>query len=248
MNTKMIFKTLSHWFKKNSTKILASTAIAAEAVGFYFMHREAPIVRDKLAQLDEKTDGNATWKDKIKTAAPVYLPALGMLVLSSGCIVGTCVAGERKAALLSGLYTASEAALSKYEKKVVEVLGKDKAQEIHDEMARDLMNEKPCGQMNVYATGKGDQLFYEPLSGRYFTSEKLEVEATLNRCNRTIIGDMWISANEWFEELGLEPVGLGEMFGWNVDHLMDIYFSTAETPDNRTCFVIGYSNTPVLYK
>lgn len=244
MNTKMIFKTIGHWMKKNSSKILASTAIAAEAVGFYFMHKEAPVVKEKINALPE----DATWKDKIKTAAPVYLPAMGMLLLSSGCIVGSCVAGERKAALLSGLYTASEAALSKYEQKVIDTIGKDKAQEIHDEIAKDLMNEKPCSQMNVYATGSGDQLFYEPLSGRYFTSEKLEVEAAVNRCNRTIIGDMWITSNEWFEELGLEPVGLGELFGWNVDHLMDIHFSPAETPDNRTCFVIGYTNSPVLYK
>ena len=239
MNIKPILKTVEHWMKKNSSKVLTSTALVAQFVGFYFMHKEAPIVRDKLDALPK----DAKLTDKLKVAVPVYLPAMGMLALSSGCMVGSCVAGERKAAILSGLYTASEAALSKYEAKVVETIGKEKAQEIQDGIAQDLINEKPSTSVNVFATGKGDQLFYDPLSGRYFTSEKLAVQEAMNNANRTIIGDMWITTNEWYDELGLEPIGLGDTVGWNVDRLMDISFSTGETPDNRPCYVLDYSHS-----
>ena len=244
MNTKGIIRVISKWVRNNSTKLLAGLAIGTEALGFYFMHKEAPIVRDRLEELPE----GATWKDKIKVAGPVYLPAVGMMLLSSGCIVGGCALGEKRVAIMSGLYTASEAALRKYEEKVVDAIGHEKANDIQQSIAQDLMREKPASQMNVCATGKGDQLFYEPLSGRYFTSEKNAVVAAMNEANRICVGEMWIRVNEWFEQLGLEEVGLGDMVGWNVDHLIDISFTPASTPDDRTCFVIGYYYPPILYK
>lgn len=244
MNTKGLIRMVSKWVRNNSTKLLAGIAVASEIAGFYFMHKEAPIVRDRIEALPE----GANWKDKFKAAGPVYLPAAGMLLLSTGCIIGGCALGEKRVAIVSGLYTASEAALRKYEEKVIDTIGRDKANDIQKGLAEDLMREKPASQMNICATGKGDQLFYEPLSGRYFTSEKNAVVAAVNEANRICVGDMWIRVNEWFEQLGLEEVGLGDSVGWNVDHLIDISFTPASTPDDRTCFVIGYYNLPVLYK
>lgn len=250
MNIKPVLKTVANFMKRNAGKILAGMAVATEFLGFWFMHKEAPIVRDRLEALGE----GATWKDKLKAAGPVYLPAAGMLLLSSGCIIGGCVAGERKAAILSGLYSASEAALRQYEEKVVDALGKDKAREIHDSIAQDVINERPVSAEVVYATGKGDQLFYEPLTGRYFTSSINEVAAAATRINRRIIVEMWASANEWFNELGLESVGFGDIAGWNVDHMLEVpdgkdhKFTTSQTDDGRSCFVVTYFVRPVLYK
>lgn len=244
MDFKRIARIVARLCKNNSTKILAGLAIGSEMAGFYFMHKEAPIVRDRIEALPE----GANWKEKFKAAAPVYLPAAGMLLLSAGCIVGGCAVGERRVAIVSGLYSASEAALRKYEDKVVEVIGKDKANDIQRGIAQDLVNEKPISQTYVYATGKGDQLFYDPLSGRYFTSDKNSILAAKNEANKFIVSDMWITVNEWYNQLGLENIGLADDVGWNIDNLIDLSFTPASTNDDRTCFVLGYYNFPIYYK
>lgn len=244
MKARAIIKGLRRFLGKHSGKILAGVAIAAEALGFYFMHKEAPIVRDRLDELGE----DATWIEKAKAAGPVYLPAFGMLLLSTGCIVGGCALGEKRAAILSGLYSASEAALMQYEEKVVNKLGKDKAQELQNEIAADICKKNPPVVADVVETGKGDQLFCEPLTARYFKSSRVEVEAAVNRINKRIFSDMWVTANDWFYELGLsEPAALGDYVGWNVDNLMSVSFTPGETINcDQTCFVIGYINRPVF--
>ena len=244
MNTRKLMINIGRAIRRDSTKIFAGAAIAAQAIGYYCMHKEAPIVRDKIKALPE----NATGMDKFKAAAPVYIPAAGMFLISSGCIIGGCIAGERKAALMAGLYSASEAALRRYEEKVVEKIGPEKAQEIRRETANDILERHSEKKVGIIATGCGDELFYDTLSGRYFTSDKLTVRNACNSMNRLIIGDVWGSLNEWYIELGLDEIGAGDYLGWNVDHLMDIDFDTADTPFERPCYVIHYRNEPVLYK
>ena len=251
MNVKAVLRVAAKWCKNNAGKIFAGCAIASEFVGFWFMHKEAPVARERLDALPE----DAKWLDKVKAAGPVYLPAMAMLVLSSGCIVGGCVAGERKAAILTSLYTASEAALHNYERKVVSTIGREKAQEIQDAIAQDYISDNPPATFDhkIYDTGNGGDLIFDPLSGRYFYSDPSKIIAAMNKLNHQIISEMWVSVNEWYEELGLEDVGLGDDKGWNTDHMIDIpddpsKWSTCKTPDNHPCLVITYYNRPVMYK
>ena len=249
MAVKRFFKMAGIWCKKHAGKIFAGCAIVSEVVGYWLMHKEAPIVRDRLEALPE----DAKWTDKLRAAGPVYLPAFGMLLLSSGCIVGGCIAGERKAAVLTSLYTASETALRQFEQKAVEKLGRDKVQEIHDAVAQDIMNETPPEMGVVYETGNGSKLIYDPLSGRYFRSDPIKIIGSMNKMNNQIRCEMFVSANEWFNEIGLESIGLGDLWGWNTDNMIDIpdevdRWSTTQSPTNEPCFILTYYNRPVLYK
>ena len=232
------------FISKHATKILAAGAITSEGFMMWLMHKRAPVARKKLDELgpDAKTI------DKIKTVGPVYLPAFMMMLTSVGCIVGGTALGDHRQAVMASLYSASEAALMNYQKKVVDKIGTEKAQEIQNAVAQELIDKDPVDPANITATGKGDQLFYEPLSARYFTSSWDEVQKAMIRLNRRIIGDMWVTVNEWYEELGLEEAGLGETVGWNVDHMLELSRSPTATLDDRTCWMIGYPNKPVLYK
>lgn len=255
LNLRAILKHSKLFFHKHSTKILAGLAVASEIGAVIFAAKEGPIAQDRLKELGP----DAKWTDKLKKIGPVYLPAFGMLALSTGCIIGGCAVGEKKVAILSGLYSASEAALKEYEKKVVETVGHEKAQEIQDAVAQQCMEEHPITSATIYATGHGDQLIYDPLSGRYFTSDPNFVVKTASVMNQRIQGssgtngEMFVSVNEWYYELGLEPVGLGDYVGWSIDNLLDIpidpqCWSHTTSPDNRSAFMITYYNKPGLYK
>jgi hypothetical protein len=248
MTIKPIMKAIIKFGKKHSTKLLAGGAIGAELLGFWFMHKEAPVVRKKL---DELPKGSGIMA-KIKVAGPIYWPAFLMLGVSSGCIVGGCVLGEAKLAEMTSLAMASEAALTRYEKKVIDELGPEKANEIQQGIAKDLMNERPNGDgpVDVIATANGADIFYDTLSGRYFTSCAKAIYEAKDKVNSEIQGGigMWVTVNEWYSELGIDPIPLGKGKAWNIDHLLNVKIGDfEETPDGRPCKPILYFSSPVIY-
>lgn len=246
MQIKPIMKAILTFGKKHATKFLAGGAIATEAIGFYFMHKRAPIVRKKLDELDK----DAKLLDKIKVAGPVYLPAFLMFLSSSGCIIGGCALGEARLAAMTNLAMASEATLMRYEQKVIDTLGQDKANELQESIAKDLMKERPAEPQTIIATENGDDVFYDPLSGRYFTSSPEWIANAANKINSEIFdgNTNWVDVNQWYYHLGLEAIGLGKSKGWNTDKPLNYSLGDWESmPNGRPCRPILYFHTPVLF-
>lgn len=245
MNLRPILHGLWKWTKRNSTKLLAAGAITAEAMGFWFMHKEAPIVQKRLEELPP----DAKWYERIKVAGPVYLPAIGMLMLSTGCIIGGCVAGERKAAIMASLYSASEASLRRLEKKVVEELGPEKAQELHDKAVEEVAEMNPPRPEDIVCTGKGNQLCYETMTGQWFRSSLPAIENDCALFNKYIIRQCWADFNEWLTDgLGINRAKLGDFHGFNLDHLVVLNVSDSHrTIDGESYHIIDYIDGPVMY-
>lgn len=249
MNVKPLFKGFLGWVRRNSTKLLAGGAITAEVLGFYFMHKEAPVVHERLKELPD----DAKWYEKVKVAGPVYLPAIGMLVLSAGCIIGGCAAGERKAAIMASLYSASEASLRRLEEKVVKEIGPEKADELHEAAVKELAEANPPTPSNVKLTGKGNDLFFETRTGQWIRSSYNAVkndEVTFNQ----YITDMCkiLDFNEWLECLGGDRAGFGDMFGFGPDWRLKLKISSEmRTEDGQLYYIIDYADSkgygPVMY-
>lgn len=248
MTLKPIVKIAAKFIQKNATKILAGGAIISEVLGFWMMHKRAPIVREKLDALPE----DATTVDKIKTAAPLYLPAALMLVASSGCIIGGCALGEARLAAMTNLAMMSEAALAKYEQKVVEKIGEEAAKKLHDEAAKEVIAQKALPQppASIIATRNGSDIFYEPLTNRYFMSCEKAVNDAAAKFTKARLGgsaDMSATVNEWFDALDIPHAVLGEYACWNVDHPLDITipYEWETMPDGRPCKRICYFELPL---
>lgn len=242
-------KPLWGFCKRHATKILCGLAIGTEAAAIYCTAKEAPIVKERLEELGP----DATNWQKIKTAGKIYLPAAGFMLVSMGSIIGGTVIGDHRLQVADGLLSLSNATIAGYQKKLVDAVGKEKAQEVEDQVAQQLMHENPPEVSNVISTGMGDQLIFDPLSGRYFTHDLNKVIAAANKINKRIICEIWVPVNEWYAELGLDEVGLGNTSGWNTDNFLEIpnepkYFMTQMTEDGRSCAVITYYNRPIRYK
>ena len=245
MNLRPLFKGIWSWTKRNSTKLLAAGAITAEAMGFWFMHKEAPIVQKRLEELPKDTK----WYEKIKVAGPVYLPAIGMLLLSTGCIVGGCAVGERKAAIMASLYSASEASLRRLEQKVVDEIGPEKAQELHTKAIEDVAQMNPPKPEDIVCTGKGNQLCYETMTGQWFRSSLPAIDNDCAQFNKYIIRKCWADFNEWLTDgLGINRAKLADYHGFNLDHLVVLNVSDSHrTIDGESYHIIDYIDGPVMY-
>lgn len=241
-----IIKTIINIGKKHSTKLLAGGAIVSEIAGFWLMHKRAPIVRQKLDELPP----SATPWDKIKVAGPIYLPAALMLLTSGGCIVGGCMVGEAKLAEMTSIAMATDAMLAKSEQKLIEAVGPEKAQTLHEEMAKEVLAEKPVDKSNIIATTHGVDVFCDPLVGRLFTSSEAFIQQAVNKINAKITTspDMWQKVNDFYDELDLPHAALADGFAWNPDYKLRVDIAWDDDPDlGRPVGTLCYFHLPRVY-
>ena len=240
-----ILKPLWGFCKKHATKLLAGLAIGSEAAALYLTAKETPAVKEKMDALPP----DATKMDKFKVAAKGYLPAGAAAVVSFASIAMCVVVGENQKMALAVAGSAYQAAAAKYQEALMKKGGKEEVEKVERELAEEkIAHPMPNETLPVIATGKGDQLIYDPLSGRQFTSTWDEVEKAAIRLNKQIFGSIWVSVNEWYAELGIEDIGLAVDRGWNVDHMLDIGSQAIKTKDGRACLSICYYNRPIRYK
>ena len=178
--------------------------------------------------------------DKIKVAWKCYIPAAAVGATTIGCIIGLNDAHTRKNAALAGLYSIAQTTFSQYQEKVVEILGENKERKIRDEIDKDKILNNPVGADLIFS-GTGEVLCYDSITGRYFNSEIEKIRKIINELNRRLMTEMFISLNEFYYELGLEPTKLGNDLGFNIDDgLLEIKFSSQLTKEERPCLVLNY--------
>ena len=250
-----VFKTLWTQTKKHSPKILGGLAIGGLGTTVLFAIKEAPVAKEKMDELRsecrEAFENGEAETDKvpagriIREVVPIYIPTIGMSLVTTGCIIGSVVAGERQKTILSGAAASAELALTEYQNKVRELYGERKETAVRDQLAEDQIRRNPPSQARIYDTGRGNTLCFEPLTARYFLCDIDVIKRGEIEINRRIMTDMWASANELFNEWGLEDCELGEDKGWNPDHQVKLHFSSMLDDNQQPVLVIGYQNRPV---
>lgn len=183
--------------------------------------------------------------DTIKASWKCYIPAAATGAMSIFCIVGASSVSARRNAALAAAYSISESALKEYRDKVVETIGEKKEKNIREAITKDQLEKNPVENHEVILTNKGDTLCYDVLSGRYFRSDMDKLNRSVNEINRLIINDGYVSLNDFYEEIGLEPTKLGYELGWRLDTgTIELEFDAHLATDGTPCLVVDYSSMP----
>ena len=86
------------------------------------------------------------------------------------------------------------------------------------------------------STSKADETdqetFFEPLSGRYFKSSRAEVAKAVANANKQIVQEVYITINEWFDHLKLDPIWGGSTGGWSIDDMIAVDIVKPEEDDH----------------
>lgn len=181
----------------------------------------------------------------IKVCWRVYVPTVITGVSSIACLVGASSVNARRNAALATAYNLSRTALTEYREKVVETLGKDQDESIRKSIDNDHIERKPVTKSEVIVTDNGDTLCYDSISGRYFKSSIDQIKKAENSINRTVLTEMYVSLNEFYDELDLDHTKLGNDLGWNIDDgLIEIDFSSQIADNGKPCVVVNYSVAP----
>jgi hypothetical protein len=202
------------FLKRNSSTILTcvgGVGVIATAVTAAKATPKAMALLDKAK--DEKGEELTTF-EKVRTAAPAYIPSAVMGAATIACIFGANALNKRQQAALMSAYALLDNSYKEYKAKVTELYGEDADTEVRKEIAKNHYEEqKP-------STGEL-QLFYDEFSQRYFesTTEKvLRAEYELNRMLAECYG---VFLNEWYDLLGIDTVDYGDFLGWSTYELVE---------------------------
>ena len=242
-----LIKSIKTTITSHGPEILTGIGIAGMIATSIMAVKATPkaikLIEEKKKELDHEKltpveTVQATWK--------CYIPAVVTGVTSTACLIGASSVNARRNAALATAYNLSKTALTEYKEKVVETVGEKKEKAIREEIAKDKLEKNPVSSKEVIITDRGTTLCYDGIFGRYFRSDRDAIQKAINHVNRQIIaGDMYVSLNEFYSEIGLTPVEIGDKLGWNIDDgPIDVEFSSQLAEDGTPCLVIGYTVAP----
>lgn len=238
---------------KHSPAILIGFGIAGMITTTVLAVKATPkaleMIDDKKEELDVET---LTPVETVKATWKCYVPAAISGAASIACLVGSHSVNARRNAALATAYKISESAFTEYRDKVVETIGEKKEKTVRDKVSKDLVEKNPVSNTEVIITGKGQTLFYDHHSGRYFYSSIEKIQRAANKLNHEINTDPFDAGrtlNDLYGEIGLAPTATGDNLGWNTNTgLIDIYLSAQMIEEGEhegePCAVINYMKPP----
>lgn len=231
---------------KHSPEILTGIGIVGMGCSIVNAVIATPKAMTLVEQKKEQLDVNhLTPKETFLAVWKPYLPSALSFIASSACIIGASAVNYKRNAALGAAYALSERTLIRYRDKVIDTLGERKEREIRDKIAQDDVNNNQPSPKQIIVTSKGNTLCKDMISGRYFKSDIETIKQTINKLNRRLTYDHYISLNEFYGELGLDDIKNGDLMGWNLDNgLIEPNFNACITEEDEPCIVFDVDISP----
>ena len=241
-----VAKNVQTFMVKRSPEILTGLGIAGMFTTVVLAVKATPKALRNIEDLEEEGMIPIPKIEIVKSCWKCYVPAAVMGLTSAACLIGATSVSARRTAALAAAYQISETALTEYREKVIETIGEKKEKLVREKVSEDRVEKQPVTKSEVFITNKGDTLFLEPLSKRYFKSDIELIRKAENKLNKEMIQGIsgYVSLNEFYDEIGLDHTDLGDDLGWNVDKLIDIEFDPTITDDEKPCLAMHYVYAP----
>jgi len=201
---------------------------------------------DEQQEFSQERDGRCLKTTEVVRAAwKCYIPSAVTGLMSISCLIGASAVNVKRNAALATAYALSDTALKEYQAKVVETVGVKKEQTVRDAVVKEKVENNPMSNKEVIITGTGETVCYDAVSGRYFKSDIEKLRKAENILNRRLMDEMYISLNEFYYDIGLPAVKLGDSLGWNInDGMVDLDFRSQLADDGTPCLVLDYRVAP----
>jgi hypothetical protein len=245
-NLANVAKNVQTFMVKRSPEILTGLGIAGMFTTVVLSVKATPKALRNIEDLKEEGMVPVPKIEIVKSCWKCYVPAAVMGLTSAACLIGATSVSARRTAALAAAYQISETALTEYREKVIETIGEKKEKLVREKVSENRVEKQPVTKSEIFITNKGDTLFLEPLSKRYFKSDIELIRKAENKLNKEMLQGIsgYVSLNEFYDEIGLERTDLGDDLGWNVDKLIDVEFDPTITDDEKPCLAIQYIYPP----
>lgn len=216
-------------------------------------HRDRIIITDG----DERKDSELTqeeidaiqlkFTEVVKAVWKDYVPTAIALAGTTACIIGAHSISAKRTAAMAALYTMSEQALKDYKLEAEKVVGKGKAGQIKDEVAKRDLERHPYDPDRPVTLGAGDVLCYDRMSGQYFPSTMQKIRAAAAELNARMAYGERVSRNDFYYEIGARAVQYGDDSGWSVENQIELEYTSDLMSDGTPVLAIGHKNAPSMW-
>lgn len=216
-----VFKTL----KKQSPAILTGLAIAGTIGAVVSALKCKPkydkLVEDKRKEKEENNE-ELSKKDIFIAGMKAYWPTLLLIAASAGCAIASTYIGAKRVAETAAIASTTKKVYDEYREAVEKKLKEKQKDEIIDDIAKGRMEKAeekiknvPAEHVTLYNRGRGDQLFFDSWSGRYFETGSIEdVRSAINSLNEEVLNEPSVDVNTYYSYLGLPETNDGAKLEW----------------------------------
>lgn len=164
----------------------------------------------------------------------------GMLEVGTGIaneIVGDSDAEAIGVTLLNQKPEPVEEPLADWERELL--MGPEEADAWNKEQAEKASDE---ASQDVYYNPAVKHLSYDKWTGRYFHSTLEEMELAAARVNEIVLQEGELMLNDFYDQLGLMPIRMGNDFGWNEP--IRLIFGNITTQSGAPALTMSFRNEP----
>ena len=197
------------FIKQNGSTILTCIGGVGVVATTVAAVKATPKAVKLLEQAEVEKEAPLTVFEKVRIAAPSYIPTILIGASTIACIFGANMLNKRQQASLLSAYALLDNSYKEYKKKVVELYGENADNHVRDEISKDVYNESDveCEDDKL--------LFYDEYSRQYFNATMEDVLNAEYTLNRDFAYHGYATLNELYDLLKLPRTDYGDILGWN---------------------------------
>ena len=180
-------------------------------------------------------------KQIVKSCWKCYVPTVILGALSISSFIGSYKVNTARLTAMTAMYEFTANAYDRYRRNVAKVSPKTDVKAT--KAARDeQVEEIPESKFDGLPEGK--EICIDLFTGNVFYSTREDVLVAVNKIkDKFLAGEMFVSLNEFYDEVDADHVGVGDDVGWSPDTDLDIQFDSI-LRNGKPCLTIGYFANP----
>ena len=234
------------FFKKNGSTILTCFGAAGVIATAISAAKATPKALLLLEEAEKEKNEELTKLEKVRVAAPAYIPTMAIAATTITCICGANTISSKRQKQVVAAYSLLDATYKDYKSKVKEILGEEADRKVMHARAQTKYNDEI-----VPETKDEEVIFMDYNSLQMFPSTMDKVEEAGRIVNELLASRGYVYLNEYYELLGLKSIDDDYETGWSSsllelsgeDHLEFIY-DKADMGDGNVCYLIETSVEP----
>lgn len=180
-------------------------------------------------------------KQIVKSCWKCYVPTVILGALSISSFIGSYKVNTARLTAMTAMYEFTANAYDRYRRNVAKVSPKTDVKATkaaRDERVKEISESKFDG------LPEGKEVCIDLFTGNVFYSTREDVLVAVNKIkDKFLAGEMFVSLNEFYDEVDADHVGVGDDVGWSPDTDLDIQFDSA-LRNGKPCLTIGYFANP----
>ena len=180
-------------------------------------------------------------KQIVKSCWKCYVPTVILGALSISAFIGSYKISTARLTAMTAMYEFTANAYDRYRRNVAKVSPKTDVKATkaaRDEQVKEISESKFEG------APEGREVCIDLFTGNVFYSTREDVLAAVSKIkDRFLSGEMFISLNEFYDEVDANHVEVGDDVGWTPETYLDVQFDST-LRNGKPCLTIGYFANP----